>query len=220
MSQVTEDLSLLPHPVKLLDGIRSLRQKAKFYNQMEEVFIRQVYGWLYRRIVPNTVVIDIGSFIGDTAIYFAMNPNVKKVFAYEPNPASYKICRENVEKCPLKNVVLSNHAVSNQEGPIEITHNYPTGYNKTVRAVNETDIHAVSINSILKPLKGQRIVIKCDAEGAENEIFENNTNLNDVYAIMMEYHNGAIELKQTLKKKGYRVAVTSRRDMGYLTAWR
>lgn len=220
MSQIAEDLGLLLQPVRLLDGIRTLRQKAKFYNQMEEVFIRQAYGWLYQNLKPNTILIDIGGFIGDTAIYFAMSPNVRKVLAYEPNPVSYEMCKENIEKCPIKKAAVYNLAVSNRYGSMEITHNYPTGYNKAVRSGRKTGIKSVPIDSILGPLKGQRIAIKCDAEGAEYEIFENNTDLGDVYAIMMEYHNGAARLKKILKQKGYSVTARSGGGTGYLTALR
>lgn len=220
MSQITEDLVFLRHPSRLLDGIKSLRQKAKFYNQMEEVFIRQVYRWLYDKIKPDTTVIDIGSFIGDTAIYFALNPNVKKVLAYEPNPTSYLICRENLQKCPIKTIELSNHAVSNREGSMLITHNYPTGYSKAIHSDKETQIRTIPINMILKSYKGQNVAIKCDAEGAEYEIFEKDTDLGSVYLIMAEYHGGPERLEAVLKQKGYTISTRGEGKIGYLMAFR
>ena len=58
-----------------------MRQKVKLYGHLDEVFMKQAYKWLYDRIVKDTVLIDIGAMIGDTSVYFAMNPNVKKVIA-------------------------------------------------------------------------------------------------------------------------------------------
>src|SRR6266851_1823796 len=41
------------------------------------------------------VVIDIGAYIGDTAVYFAKN-GAAEVYSYEPNPINYEYLKKNI----------------------------------------------------------------------------------------------------------------------------
>ena len=119
--------------------------------------------------MKDTVLIDIGAMIGDTSVYFAMNPNVKKVIAIEPNPASYVLLKKNVSECPIKKIETMQVAVSCSEGFSRMSHPYATGFNRTVLA--ESGIRTVTLQSLLDGFRGKRIAIKCDVEGAELSIF-------------------------------------------------
>jgi len=46
--------------------------------------------------VKNKSVVDIGAFVGDTAIYFAIK-GAEKVIAIEPHPGAYEELAENIE---------------------------------------------------------------------------------------------------------------------------
>jgi FkbM family methyltransferase len=59
------------------------------------------------------VVYDIGAFQGILTLFFARQ--ARTVVAYEPLPGSYQRALENVELNGLRNVVLLNRAVGNQE---------------------------------------------------------------------------------------------------------
>ena len=210
-----EDLGLVRHPIAQWNGITTMRQKVKLYGHLDEVFMKQAYKWLYDRIVKDTVLIDIGAMIGDTSVYFAMNPNVKKVIAIEPNPASYVLLKKNVSECPIKKIETMQVAVSCSEGFSRMSHPYATGFNRTVLA--ESGIRTVTLQSLLDGFRGKRIAIKCDVEGAELSIFRARPDLSDVYAMQVEVHNTLNEVEPILKRSGFRTK-SSGKGIGYLYA--
>ncbi len=69
-------------PRLILDAIVNLRSRLIDWAAMEETFIRQVYRPLFGNLRERTVLIDIGSYIGDSAIYFAQSPLVTRVVGF------------------------------------------------------------------------------------------------------------------------------------------
>jgi FkbM family methyltransferase len=212
-----EDLGLVWHPVALWNGVMTMRQKMKLYGHLDEVFIKQSYKWLYDRIVKDTILIDIGAMIGDTSVYFAMNPNVKKVVAIEPNPASYALLRRTVSECPIKKIEAMQVAVSCSKGFSRMSHPYATGFNRA--ELSESGIRTVTLQSLLSGFRGKRIAIKCDVEGMELSIFRAEPDLSDVYAMQIEVHNTRGEMESILKRSGFRTK-SSGGGIGYLYASR
>ena len=74
-----------------------------------EIYRDQAYKRLYNRIKPNTLLLDIGASIGDTAIYFAMHPNTREVWSYEPNKKRHAQALKNLKRAGFdKKVKLHN----------------------------------------------------------------------------------------------------------------
>lgn len=74
----------------------------------------------------DAVIVDIGAFIGNHALYWAINNNAKKVYAYEPLLENYKILRRNIKINKLKKVVIpQNIALGDKEG-LAVVSNYST----------------------------------------------------------------------------------------------
>ena len=74
--------------------------------------VKPEYHWLYDRIRPGTTLLDIGAYIGDTALYFANNSNVKRILSYEPIPAFYNEARKSIAQNPYRGkITISNLAV-------------------------------------------------------------------------------------------------------------
>jgi len=146
-----------------------------------ETFIDQQYRWLYDRIKPNTTVMDIGAATGDTAIYFGMHPNAKRIYSWEPDKGQYNKFMKNAMKC-------KNRDIKNL-----------TGFNK---CFDWNDIKTAEMKTV---------AIKCDCEGAEFDIFDQNAPLDNVYAIMLEFHNQGVGQENliinALLEKGYEVEV-------------
>ena len=184
---------------------------AERYVPLNEIFIAQEYKWLFDRIKPNTTVIDIGAFIGDSAIYFSFNPNVSKVIAYELAYRNYREARENLARIGLlgKRVILHNAGVDGSRGVLSVDESYGNTDARIEKMPQGT--HKIPLVSIKDVLKGQnRVVIKSDAEGAEHRIFTPEADLSKVYAIQMEYHDGVKNLPEVLRKKGFKVKVTEK----------
>ncbi len=193
----------------------------------EEVFYQQNYRWLAERLKPNTTILDIGASIGDTAIYFAQFREVKKIIAYEPMPLSFSLAQRNIKAAGFAaKVTLINAAVSSSDGRVRM----PEGINDVSFNIRE-DCNDIGIPikkiALKRAIKGLRnVAIKCDAEGEEGFMFD--TDLSNVYAIMLEWHGSealyrssralnyrgfTIELFGEIKDKRYG-------ELGILCAWR
>ncbi len=169
-----------------------------------ETYIKGEYAQLYKAIKPNTTLIDIGANIGDTAIYFAMNPNVKRVLAFEPIPNNYKRAAENIRKSPFSDkITLFNIGIAEKTGSIKIsreTDGTPATRLSEIDGRGNTKIKLRNLNEVLKGKR--KIAIKCDCEGSEADIF-NNANLGEVYAIQLEYHYCYPKVRDALRKNGF-----------------
>lgn len=172
-----------------------LSDAATFY----ATFIEGRLSNLLEHIKPNTTAIDIGTYIGDTAIAFASNPNIKRVIAYEPMPYSFRKAQLNVSRSPYKSKIeLHNEFVSGKSGNFEVSAKQTISNESLEDNFKEGEIavKSTTLSSILKNLRN--VVIKCDAEGSEIEIFKG-ADLKNVYAIQIEYH-GTEKLKQLTKQ--------------------
>jgi len=74
--------------------------KIDIWSEMPRCLYQTYYARFYDRFLPGGVedktIIDIGAYIGDTAIYFALL-GAKQVIAFEPYPRLYRILLENVK---------------------------------------------------------------------------------------------------------------------------
>ena len=197
---------------------------AQRYVPLDEIFIRQEYNWLYTRIRPNTTLIDVGAYIGDSSIYFSFNPNVSKIFAYELVYKNYKEAESNFKRLGLldSRVTLTNAGVDGYDGSIDTDEKH--GFDSGARIEKmPKGSHKTQICSLKGILKGKNnIIIKVDAEGAEHRMFEN-VDLSEVYAIQMEYHDGLKNLVRILEKNGFKVNTEEKQERageGYLYAER
>ena len=174
------------HPIKTLEHFHILWLKA---GRAEEVFFGQSYRWMIDNIRPNTTVIDIGANIGDTAIYFAQFKEVKRVVAYEPVPFAYNLMVKQVKESGLKNKIITrNMALSAKirQFIAPIGRKDVIGFNaEQLRLKDGIKIKAITLAEALKGKKN--VAIKCDCEGAEEQLF-NNVDIKNVYMIMVEWH--------------------------------
>jgi FkbM family methyltransferase len=201
----------------------------------ETIFLMQEYLWLYKRIKPNTTVIDIGACIGDSSIYFAMNQKVNKVYSYEITPASYYYGKKNMERCPLRNKIIMRNTGIHDKREWKWIENGGLGFQAAsyfwMRYDNTNNKVLIKFIPLDDAIRGKKnVVIKCDAEGSEYDIFKSVKKLDNVYAIMIEYHlhQPLSEWKDKMKgmlnrlrKDGFRVAIDEWSEAeGYIKAWR
>ena len=185
------------HPKKTLDKLNYYIELA---TRFEEIYIEGVYSLLYESIKPETTVLDIGAAIGDTAIYFAMNLNVKKVISYEPFPRAFNLLLKNTRKYPrieCRQLAIGKEQAKN----IKDRKSYGINYDSENNGVGER-IRSITLAEALKGLSN--VVIKSDCEGAEGYMF-NDADLSEVYAIQLEYHNNRESTISSLEKKGFEI---------------
>lgn len=193
------------------------------FNLLKETFIKQQYRWLITDLNPDTVIIDIGANIGDTAIYFAQFPNIKLVMAYEPYPRIFEKANQNISSSGLSNKInLLNAGVSDKNKTVHVTRNLTTPSSKLTELHGGMNIPIYSLKEVINMApKCKEILIKSDCEGGEYDIFlhSNPKILKAVKKIMLEYHPDLINNKLTLSKYfsgcGYRVYMEDSATSGY-----
>ena len=129
------------------------------------------------QIEPGDTFIDVGANIGYyTVIASEMVGPSGRVFAFEPDPASFAFLQKNVEANGCTNVVLEQKALSNQPGSIKL---YLDDENKGAHKIYEfggnhdfVEVEAVRLDDYLKELEVDVDLIKIDTEGAEGVILE------------------------------------------------
>ena len=142
--------------IELINKISYYLKRGKWATQASGFWLDMSYAWLNDNIKPNTTLLDIGSSIGDTSVYFATNPNVTKVLAYECNKKRYDDSMK----------VVSTSAIGQKI--------------KFYNIVMDRD----SLIDALKTLSSN-VAIKCDIDGGEIGLFDN-VNMEKVYIAMLE----------------------------------
>ncbi|MFD9406489.1 FkbM family methyltransferase [Streptomyces sp. NPDC059989] len=181
-------------PLRARGGARlrcHLRWHASDLHVLREVFAQQAYA-LPARAVPAEVrtVVDLGSNIGLSSLYFSMQFPEARVVCVEPVADSVEILRLNAERNGL-DWRIEEAAIAAREGTATL---YPNGWwasssttpavAKAREALAHRPEHALRLEhrqvrtlpvSVLLDRHGLRSVdvMKIDVEGAEEEIFLN-----------------------------------------------
>ena len=134
---------------------------------VNEIFCRGDYG---SRTNQAKIVLDIGSNIGISALYFLTRNAQARVYCYEPDPKNISRLKENLKDFDAR-FELHTQAVADKGGPIqfgvESTGRYggigvKTGSYITVDCVNINDV----LDMVLRE-NGTIDILKMDIEGQE-----------------------------------------------------
>jgi FkbM family methyltransferase len=189
---------------KIYASLNGLKLRLPFPSgiiELKETFMEELYGYFD---LKGKTVLDIGAFIGDTALYFALK-GACKVVAYEPVPLLYEMAKENIQLNDQEDTVqIVNAAIGNTGGTIKLNYDEQLpgqttifDYYKQLNVLHPKNIEAklVSFSSVVNML-GHVNVLKIDCEGAEWEIIPyaiSQHTLDRVDSILMEVHWGKIE---------------------------
>jgi FkbM family methyltransferase len=127
-----------------------------------------------RHISPETTVVDIGGWIGPTALYAAHR--AKQVFAFEPDPVAFAVLRANCEANPaLATLEIVHAAVSPEDGETRLAARHEVGDSGS--SILFSDINeswAVPARRLDTFLSERGVVgplfLKMDVEGYEYEL--------------------------------------------------
>jgi FkbM family methyltransferase len=203
----------------------------------EEVFGTQEYGI---RTSKESIVIDVGMNVATTALYFAKEPAIKRVVAFEPSLSAIERAERNFAINPdiAKKVEVRPYALGGTNGRAYLqVAPERSAISKIVQSANsetlgldhvlveirdaETELQSLLAETTVQ----QQIILKVDCEGSEKEIFRRfspNT-LSRIHVILLEWHSQEIlgEIEQRLEKSAFSLLVRRReKDIGMLYAFR
>jgi FkbM family methyltransferase len=177
--------------------------------ELTETFLKEDYGDFS---VKNGTVIDVGAFIGDTAIYFATK-GAKRVLAFEPAPPTFHIAQENIKMNKLQNAIeIRNKAVGRREGEekFRFTSSRPGGSSMVfpdTRPSRYYQVKTTTLNQVMSEV-GYVDLLKMDCEGAEYQILPlalKDGNLKNISNIILEVHGPPQEILNTLRAGHFKI---------------
>lgn len=159
----------------------------------EEIFLSRDYAFKADRHDP--VIIDCGSNIGMSVLFFKMLYPKAIIHAFEPNPKSFELLKYNVEINQLENVILNNVALSDEDGEVLIFStdskfgSLMTSFDPLRGGTQSFSVGSTKLSDYIKGLNVD--LIKIDVEGAEGRIVEDLKSsgaLEHVPLFIIEFH--------------------------------
>lgn len=186
---------ILPTPTKRYDGKEPFELKIsgmpglKMYLDPTDQIItptilaigsweRDETYWFLRTVKPGDTIVDVGANAGYyTVIGSKLVGDKGKVYAFEPEPATFELLQKNVRLNGLTNVVLEQKALSNRKGTLKIfIADMNKGDHRIYQPEGESrptvDVETVRLDEYLKDQKPRVDLIKIDTQGAEGVILE------------------------------------------------
>ena len=165
----------------------------------------------YRHIKASGTVVDVGAFIGDTAVYFA-SQGAKRVVAFEPARQLYQYAIDNVKLNHLDNTVeVHNCAIGTRKGEAKFFYNpnWP-GLSSLDEGRFEAQIQNVVVVSLADVIRdvGNVELLKLDCEGAEYQLLPHLHEtgvISRVQNVILEVHGSKQPILGILKHDGYKI---------------
>jgi FkbM family methyltransferase len=178
--------------------------------ELAETFYNDCYG---NFDVHGGIVVDIGAFIGDTAIYFA-GKKAEKVLAFESAPPLYEIAVKNVHMNRLDNIVsVKNEAVGEKYGETTLKYekSWPgmssISFAKRTASLDCYSVKIIPFSDIICEL-GNVDLLKMDCEGYEHRIFVHAYKsgvLKNISNIIVEVHGNSDNIISLLNKSSFKI---------------
>jgi FkbM family methyltransferase len=183
-----------------------IKQGIRFRNMRESIIAIFEFGEYADINVKNKVVIDVGAFVGDSAIFFALN-GAKMVIAIEPHPQAFLELCDNIKLNSLeKTIIPINAGLSSKPclidpGNIGIEVAYTTYFECKDR---EGTVPVITLKELARDFHiDDSAILKMDCEGCEYDIIlKDYEHVRIFEEIIFEYHEymTKISIKLLLNK--------------------
>jgi FkbM family methyltransferase len=188
--RLIELLSLKPKA-----GQHILRYKIKtsgfqeFRLSFDEIFLDEKYS--LKTDSANPLILDCGSNIGLSVLYFKNRYPEARIIAFEPAPQTFELLKDNVETNKLRDITLVNKALSDSDGALTF---YLREDDSTAGSIYQEDrgrpidVEMVRLSSYIEEMVD---VLKIDVEGAEGLIVNDlisSGKIRHVEQMIIEYH--------------------------------
>ena len=182
--------------IKFLNYTFDIPDAPSFLWQFKEIFVDEQYNFETTR--KNPIIIDCGSNIGISLLYFSQKYPSAKILGFEADKDIADICIKNLQRNKITNVEVINKAVWTNNGEIEFSPECADG--GTIYSTNNLiKVRTIKLREILY---NETIIdmLKIDIEGAEYDVLMDCCNsLDIVNNIFIEYHSWSY-LEQKLSK--------------------
>jgi len=174
--------SLFKKPIRVADAFWHV-------HSLNELFVDEIYKLKIN--TPNPYILDCGSNVGLSILYFKSHFPLAKIVGFEPDPAIFDMMKYNLSNHDYKNIELVNKAVWTENGKLFFNATGALGgaldLNQSAEVNNKVEVATVRLRDYL--LNEKVDLLKIDVEGAEFEILDDCLDvLYNVDNIFIEYH--------------------------------
>ena len=162
----------------------------------DEIFINNEYYFVAEN--NNPFIIDCGSNIGMSVLYFKMLYPNSRIVAFEPGDDTYCCLEENVKNNYQNSIAVHKAALSNKEGTIDFYYDQDNVGSLTMSTKQERkpkQKKTVKASLLSKYIDEEVDFLKMDIEGAELDVIEelySTKKLSYVKQMIIEYHHHII----------------------------
>lgn len=185
----------------------SYGHRGSFHGMFTEIFIDQNY-----RIAPTDkplTIIDCGSNIGLASLYFRIIAPNSKITSFEPNPVTFEILSQNIEKNSL-HITAVNSGVGLRDEVVTLYTDVNDSSSQSASVTKHleskgrdiTEIN-VTIEKLSKYISQPVDILKLDIEGAEGDVLEELVEAGKlplINVLFIEYHNDGKNTKYPLSR--------------------
>lgn len=182
----------LGSPVRFLNYTCRLNDGPNFYLLYKDVFVNRIYH--FEAVRSDPMILDCGSNIGMTILYFKHVYPQARIVGFEPDPRVFPLLQENMDRNHLKDVKLMPAAVAGKEGSLRF---FSDGKYGSCLSEHLTGVppegwseHQVPSIRLRDYLKDPVDFLKMNIEGAEWEVLaDSEDRLGQVREMVIEYHH-------------------------------
>jgi FkbM family methyltransferase len=197
----------------------SYAQRSLLAYIFREMFIEGNY--LFRADNEQPTIVDCGSNIGMSILFFKTVYPKSRIIGFEPDPTTFEILKSNIERNSLQDISVYPFALSDNDGAIDFYH-------------NEQDVGSLMMSVRRERIVGEKITVptrklssfitgpvdllKMDIEGAEEEVLPELASsgaLRFVKQMFIEYHLHIVPGKDNLSET---IALLEKSGFGYQIA--
>jgi FkbM family methyltransferase len=193
----------------------SFKRPYELLHSYTEIFSNELYRFQSQRDIP--LIIDCGSNIGLSVLFFKAIYPASKIIAFEPDPNNFLLLQENVKQNHLQSIELNKAAVWTKDGEISFESN-ETEASHISDSPSSNRVAAVRLRRIMEQYP-KIDFLKIDIEGAEWEVMQDVKELlSRVDNLFLEYHgkahhtNKLNDLISILNTAGFKVYVRNAAD--------
>lgn len=207
-----------------INGITIRERYLTDFDIVNEVLIYHSYG--FESGDKECVVIDIGMNVAIASLYFAKQPNIKKVYGFEAFSDTYEQAVANIALNPPEirsKIVAENFALSDESGKkLVAVSAEETGWRNIFsndESKRQMEIECLDAGEVVRDIMErhqEKIILKIDTEGAEFPIFralDRAGCFERIDVIMMEYHGDSGQIVSVLKKNGYQFFIQGKKEI-------
>ncbi len=169
-----------------------INDPQNYITLFSDIFVRRIYHFDSPHRTP--LILDCGSNIGVSILYFKKFYPDARVIGFEPDPEIFPLLQENIEMNHLKNVELVQAAISGREGMLNFCGDGKYGsYLADLQTGSPPDgwkLHQVRCTRLKNVLTESVDFLKLNVEGAECEaLLDCGDSLRLIKEMVIEYHH-------------------------------